>query len=139
MISCLQLTKSKSKPRSDHHALAGAPEALAHPPAGWPEPSALVPRRSVSAKGRRPPRYPYLNLQVVGGTLGIDPTYLGRILNGKCQPSMSLATKLAAYMGWSIDQVNSLYTLQPKTNIKKTRGKTDGKSRNRSVKRKRAN
>lgn len=71
--------------------------------------SALISRRAPGSVGRRPPNYPDLNFQTIGEALNISPTYVGRILNGVSQPSMRVAERLAALMGWSIDQVNGLY------------------------------
>jgi len=78
-----------------------------------PVPSAIVPRRGVKA-GRRPNAYPDLDYQVVSAALGVHPTWLGRVLNGRFRPSMQMASKLAAYMGWTLDQVNAFYKPKPK-------------------------
>lgn len=83
------------------------------------EPSDLVPRRIVGSVGRKPPKYPELNFQVVGPAIGISPTYVGRILNGISRPSMQVAEKLSAYMGWTLDQVNGLY--KPKVTKSKSK------------------
>ena len=72
------------------------------------EPSPNVPRRGVKA-GRRPNAYPDLNYRVVSAALGVQPSYLGRVLNGRSRPSMEMASKLAALMGWTLDQVNGFY------------------------------
>lgn len=71
--------------------------------------SATVPRRAAGTRGCKPPNYPDLNFQQIGAALRISPTYVGRILNGVSQPSMRVAERMAAYMGWSIDQLNALY------------------------------
>jgi hypothetical protein len=88
-------------------AQASQPQSVA------PEPSAIVPRRGIKA-GRRPNAYPDLDYQVVSAALGVHPTWLGRVLNGRFRPSMQMASKLAAYMGWTLDQVNSFYKPKPK-------------------------
>ena len=92
-----------------------------------PAPSAIVPRRGVKA-GRRPNAYPDLDYQVVSAALGVHPTWLGRVLNGRFRPSMEMASKLAAYMGWSMDQVNAFY--KPKPKVKSQKGKPNAASRN---------
>ena len=93
-----------------------------------PVPSAIVPRRGVKA-GRRPNAYPDLDYQVVSAALGVHPTWLGRVLNGRFRPSMEMASKLAAYMGWSMDQVNAFY--KPKVKLSKlSKGKPNAASRN---------
>ena len=92
-----------------------------------PVPSAIVPRRGVKA-GRRPNAYPELDYQVVSAALGVHPTWLGRVLNGRFRPSMQMASKLAAYMGWTLDQVNAFY--KPKPKATKPKGKPNAKSRN---------
>lgn len=66
--------------------------------------------------------FPDLNYQTIGQALGISPVYVGRILNGHSRPSMELAARFAAYMGWSIDQLNSFYRPQNKK-IQKSKGK----------------
>src|SRR5579872_6916697 len=78
-------------------------------PSSTLRPSPLVPRRSKSTCGRKSPSFPDLNLGLAAKALGISTTWLGRILNGVHRPSMELAGKLAGYMGWTVDQVNSLY------------------------------
>jgi transcriptional regulator with XRE-family HTH domain len=88
------------------------------------KPSVLVPRRAPGTSGRHPPNYPDLNFQALGAALGLSPTYVGRILNGVSRPSMPVAERLAALMGWSIDQINQLYN---------EKRKSHGKSRNRST------
>ena len=90
-----------------------------------PVPSAIVPRRGVKA-GRRPNAYPDLDYQVVSAALGVHPTWLGRVLNGRFRPSMEMASKLAAYMGWTLDQVNAFY----KPKVKLSKGKPNAASRN---------
>ena len=85
--------------------------------AASPVPSAIVPRRGVKA-GRRPNAYPDLDYQVVSAALGVHPTWLGRVLNGRFRPSMEMASKLAAYMGWTLDQVNAFYRPKPKAKTK---------------------
>ena len=72
------------------------------------EPSPNVPRRGVKA-GRRPNAFPDLDYHVISAKLGVHPTWLGRVLNGRVRPSMEMASKLAALMGWSLDQVNGFY------------------------------
>jgi len=102
-----------------------------------PVPSAIVPRRGVKA-GRRPNAYPDLDYQVVSAALGVHPTWLGRVLNGRFRPSMEMASKLAAYMGWSLDQVNGFYKPKPKVKAKisgdsgfaGSKGKPNAASRN---------
>jgi hypothetical protein len=71
--------------------------------------SSLVPRRSSSTPGRRPTNYPDLNYQLIADSLKLDPTYIGRIMSGYQRPSLKVAERLAAYMGWTIDQVAGLY------------------------------
>jgi len=106
---------------SDHHtgdnATSAAARAMAGIPAGVLEPSPLVPRRSPGINGRRPPRYPDLNFQVIGSQLGISATHVGRILNGVCRPSMALAERLCALFGWSIDDLNRIYQSNPKHQV----------------------
>ncbi len=103
-----------------------------------PVPSAIVPRRGVKA-GRRPNAYPDLDYQVVSAALGVHPTWLGRVLNGRFRPSMEMASKLAAYMGWTLDQVNAFYKPKPKVKTKQkitdegfvgSKGKPHAASRN---------
>ena len=97
-----------------------------------PVPSAIVPRRGVKA-GRRPNAYPELDYQVVSAALGVHPTWLGRVLNGRFRPSMEMASKLAAYMGWTLDQVNAFYKPKPKLKVSKpkvSKGKSNAASRN---------
>ena len=95
-----------------------------------PVPSAIVPRRGVKA-GRRPNAYPDLDYQVVSAALGVHPTWLGRVLNGRFRPSMEMASKLAAYMGWTLDQVNAFYKPKPKATEQKLKGKvSNAASRN---------
>ena len=89
-----------------------------------PVPSAIVPRRGVKA-GRRPNAYPELDYQVVSAALGVHPTWLGRVLNGRFRPSMQMASKLAAYMGWTLDQVNAFYKPKPKPKAKTKQKITD--------------
>jgi len=81
------------------------------PPADPPQPptAALPPRRAPGISGRRPTKYPELSFQVLSRTLGLNSTYVGRVLNGVSRPSMQVAERLAALMGWSLDQVNALY------------------------------
>jgi hypothetical protein len=119
--------RAKSSKQSDQKQ-AGLPEPHA------PEPSTLVPRRAPGTSGRRPPNYPDLNFQALGRALRISPTYVGRILNGVSRPSMPVAERLGALMGWTIDQVNQLYDRNRKS-LRRT--KVHGKSRNRSLKTKR--
>jgi integrase len=78
------------------------------------ESSPNVPRRGVKA-GRRPNAFPDLDYHVISAKLGVHPTWLGRVLNGRFRPSMEMASKLAALMGWSIDQVNGFYHNRNKT------------------------
>jgi hypothetical protein len=96
------------------------PVPLKPQPPAAPVPSAIVPRRGVKA-GRRPNAYPDLDYQVVSAALGVHPTWLGRVLNGRFRPSMEMASKLAAYMGWTLDQVNAFY--EPKPKVTKPKGK----------------
>jgi transcriptional regulator with XRE-family HTH domain len=77
------------------------------------EPSELVPRRARHIRGRTSPLYPELNYQVLAPRLGISAVHIGRILNGHSRPSMQTAQRLAALMGWTIDQVNGLYKPPP--------------------------
>lgn len=72
-------------------------------------PSLMVPRRAPGTRGRHPQNFPNLNYQSLGQSLGICPTYVGRILNGICRPSMKIAERLGSLMGWTIDEVNSIY------------------------------
>lgn len=103
------------------------PKPQPQPPVA-PVPSAIVPRRGVKA-GRRPNAYPELDYQVVSAALDVHPTWLGRVLNGRFRPSMQMASKLAAYMGWTLDQVNAFY--KPKQKVTKQKGKvTNAASRN---------
>ncbi len=97
-----------------------------------PVPSAIVPRRGVKA-GRRPNAYPDLDYQVVSAALGVHPTWLGRVLNGRFRPSMQMASKLAAYMGWSMDQVNAFYKPKPKVKKKETNAKSRNNRSSRSI------
>lgn len=71
--------------------------------------SPKVPRRTTGVSGARPPNFPDLNWQVVGRAIGASPTWIGRIMNGTHRPSMDLAVKLSAYLGITLDQINSLY------------------------------
>ena len=98
------------------------PKPQPQPPVA-PVPSAIVPRRGVKA-GRRPNAYPDLDYQVVSAALGVHPTWLGRVLNGRFRPSMQMASKLAAYMGWTLDQVNAFYKPKPKVKKKETNAKS---------------
>lgn len=104
------------------------------PPTGLSlKPSALVPRRAQGTSGRRPPNYPDLNFQAIGAALKLSPTYVGRILNGVSRPSMPVAERLAALMGWTIDEVNRLYGNNPKHQVLKKKSKgaaVHAKSRN---------
>jgi hypothetical protein len=77
-------------------------------------PSPLVPRRAPARGGRRPPYYPDLNFGEIGRTLGLSGTYVGRVLNGFARPSLDVAVRLAALMGWTVEQVNALYGSKPK-------------------------
>jgi len=104
-------------------AQASQPQSVA------PEPSAIVPRRGIKA-GRRPNAYPDLDYQVVSAALGVHPTWLGRVLNGRFRPSMQMASKLAAYMGWTLDQVNAFYKPKPKQKQKPAAAKAKRKETN---------
>jgi plasmid maintenance system antidote protein VapI len=98
-----------------------------------PDVSPLVPRRSADTQGRRPLNFPNLNYQVVGAAIGVSSTFIGRILNGRSRCSMSVAHKLAAYLGWSLDQIAALYKPKPKPKVEKqkqTEKESNGKSRN---------
>lgn len=72
-------------------------------------PSPLVPRRAKGVMGPKPRNYPDLNFQALGHALDVNPTYVGRIMNGVKRPSLKFAQRLAAYMGWTLDQVVGLY------------------------------
>jgi len=87
-----------------------------------PEVSALAPRRHAGTRGQKSPSFPELNLTMIARTLGIAPSWLGRILNGQVRPSMELAERIAAVLGWSgVDQVNRLYKHKPKPETKETK------------------
>lgn len=132
LIFILDLTGSI---RVSLHVMAQKPATqtktvtAAQPPAS-PIPSAIVPRRGIKA-GRRPNAYPELDYQVVSAALEVHPTWLGRVLNGRFRPSMQMASKLAAYMGWTLDQVNAFYRPKLKTTKPKvSKGKPNAASRN---------
>jgi transcriptional regulator with XRE-family HTH domain len=95
------------------------------------KPSKLVPRRSPSVRGRKPARYADLNYQAIGAALGLSPTYVGRILNGHNKPSMAVAERLAALMGWTLDQVAALKSPAPAKKPKSDPEVPNAKSRNR--------
>lgn len=86
--------------------------------------SKLVPRRATSARGQKPRNYPELNFQALSASLGITPTYVGRIMNGVSRPSMSVARRLANLLGWTLDQVDQLYANKTATVNKTTTTKT---------------
>jgi DNA-binding XRE family transcriptional regulator len=92
-----------------------------------PEPSALVPRLHLRGGGRKPPNYPTLNFQKLAPMIGVSPTWLGRILNGRFRPSLQVAARIAQVMGWTIEQVSALYKEKPEGE------KADAKSRNGST------
>ena len=71
--------------------------------------SELVPRRRPGTQGRRAPNYPDLNFRRIAEAIGISSTFLGRIMNGRVRASIGTAQKLAAYLGWPLDQVAALY------------------------------
>jgi len=96
-----------------------------------PAPSKIVPRRAISARGAKPRLFQDLNYQVLGQALGISPTYVGRIMNGHNKPSMAVAERLAALMGWTLDQVALLYQARKKTKTKSEPEVENAKSRNR--------
>jgi hypothetical protein len=74
-----------------------------------PVPGPLFPLRRPGTAGQRSKSFPQISLQILGRQVGIDPTYAGRIMNGRVRPSMAVAERLAAIMGWTLDQVNALY------------------------------
>jgi len=92
------------------------PNSPSNAPVTLPAVSTDVPRRRPGSKGVRSHRFPDLNYQVIADVLGVNSTYLGRVLNGYFRPSMPLAAKIAAYFDWSIDNVNNLYVLTQKEN-----------------------
>jgi|HubBroStandDraft_1064217.scaffolds.fasta_scaffold92966_2 transcriptional regulator with XRE-family HTH domain len=71
--------------------------------------SDLVPRRRPGTQGRRAPNYPDLNFRRIAEAMGISATFLGRIMNGRVRASIDTAQRLAAYLGWPLDQVAALY------------------------------
>lgn len=71
--------------------------------------SDLVPRRRPGTQGRRAPNYPDLNFRRIAEAIGISATFLGRIMNGRVRASIDTAQRLAAYLGWPLDQVAALY------------------------------
>jgi transcriptional regulator with XRE-family HTH domain len=71
--------------------------------------SELVPRRRPGTQGRRAPNYPDLNFRRIAEAIGISATFLGRIMNGRVRASIDTAQRLAAYLGWPLDQVAALY------------------------------
>jgi hypothetical protein len=75
-----------------------------------PDQPDLTAARAPGTSGRRPDKYPDLSFQVIGRSLALSPTYVGRVLNGVQRPSMQTAERLATLLGWSIDTINKLYT-----------------------------
>jgi len=92
-----------NKPKSE---VSGATDKGAN---SMPDVSPLVPRRGSGVQGRHPPNYPDLNFHVIAPAFGVSSTFLGRVLNGRMRPSMEVAQKLAAYLGWPLERVATLY------------------------------
>jgi hypothetical protein len=58
--------------------------------------------------------YPDLNLSAIAAICHVTPTHLSRILNGLMRPSVVLAERIAAVLGWPIQQVLELYHAYPR-------------------------
>jgi hypothetical protein len=54
-------------------------------------------------------------------------------MNGVSQPSMKVAQRLAALMGWSLDQVNALYeSKRPLNNEETSKGRSNSNAKSRN-------